>query len=112
MRGAIFENYVVMEVVKHRYNHGMLGGVYFYRDSHQNEVDILLKQEGEITAIEVKASMTYHTSFNRHIARLQDWINIPITRRLIVYVGDFENTAGDIQLINYRHLQQHLPEIS
>ena len=111
MRGAIFENYVVMEVVKHRYNHGMLGGVYFYRDSHQNEVDILLKQEGEITAIEVKASMTYHTSFNRHIARLQDWIDIPITRRLIVYVGDFENTAGDIQLINYRHLQQHLPEI-
>ena len=112
MRGAIFENYVVMEVVKHRYNHGMLGGVYFYRDSHQNEVDILLKQEGEITAIEVKASMTYHTSFNRHIARLQDWIDIPITRRLIVYVGDFENTAGDIQLINYRHLQQYLPEIS
>ena len=111
MRGAIFENYVVMEVVKHRYNHGMLGGVYFYRDSHQNEVDILLKQEGEITAIEVKASMTYHTSFNRHIARLQDWIDIPITRRLIVYAGDFENTAGDIQLINYRHLQQHLPEI-
>lgn len=112
MRGAIFENYVVMEIVKHRYNHGMLGGVYFYRDSHQNEVDILLKQEGEITAIEVKASMTYHTSFNRHIARLQDWIDIPITRRLIVYVGDFENTAGDIQLINYRHLQQYLPEIS
>ena len=112
MRGAIFENYVVMEVVKHRYNHGMLGGVYFYRDSHQNEVDILLKQEGEITAIEVKASMTYHTSFNRHIARLQDWIDIPITRRLIVYAGDFENTAGDIQLINYRHLQQYLPEIS
>ena len=112
MRGAIFENYVVMEVVKHRYNHGMLGGVYFYRDSHQNEVDILLKQEGEITAIEVKASMTYHTSFNRHIVRLQDWIDIPITRRLIVYAGDFENTAGDIQLINYRHLQQYLPEIS
>ena len=111
MRGAIFENYVVMEVVKHRYNQGMLDGVYFYRDSHQNEVDILLKQEGEITAIEVKASMTYHTSFNRHIARLQDWVNIPIVRKIIVYTGDFENTVGDIQLINYQHLQQYLPKI-
>ena len=52
MRGAIFENYVVMEVIKHRYNRGLLNGVYFYRDSNQNEVDILLKEEGEITAIE------------------------------------------------------------
>ncbi len=51
MRGAIFENYVVMEVIKHRYNRGLLNGVYFYRDSNQNEVDILLKEEGEITAI-------------------------------------------------------------
>lgn len=111
MQGAIFENYVVMEVIKHRYNHGMLGGVYFYRDSHQNEVDILLKQEGEITAIEVKASMTYHTSFNRHIARIQEWVNIPVARRIIVYTGNFENTVGDIRLINYKHLQLHLPKI-
>lgn len=112
MRGAIFENYVVMEVIKHRYNQGLLGGVYFYRDSHQNEVDILLKQEGEITAIEVKASMTYHTSFQRHLSQLPEWINTPVTSKAIVYTGDFENTAGDIRLINYRHLHQYLPKIA
>ncbi len=67
MRGAIFENYVVMEAIKHRYNRGLLNGVYFYRDSHQNEIDILLKQEGEITAIEVKSSMTYHPSLNKRV---------------------------------------------
>ena len=109
MRGAIFENYVVMEVIKHRYNRGLLNGVYFYRDSNQNEVDILLKQEGEITAIEVKSSMTYHPSFEKHISKLSEWIKTPVSKRLIVYSGDFENTAGDINLINYRHLQEHLP---
>ena len=109
MRGAIFENYVVMEVIKHRYNRGLLNGVYFYRDSHQNEVDILLKQEGEITAIEVKSSMTYHPSFEKHISKLSEWIKAPVSKKLIVYSGDFENTAGDINLINYRHLQEHLP---
>ena len=112
MRGAVFENYVVMEVIKHRYNHGLLGGVYFYRDSHQNEVDILMKQEGVITAIEVKASMTYHTSFNRHLSHLQEWTTTPIARKIIVYTGDFENTSGDISLINYRHLHQYLPTIA
>ncbi len=108
MRGAIFENYVVMEVIKHRYNRGLLNGVYFYRDSNQNEVDILLKEEGEITAIEVKSSMTYHTSFENTISKIPEWINTPVKNRMVVYTGDFENTAGDIKIINYRHLQKFL----
>jgi len=109
MRGAIFENYVVMEVIKHRYNRGLLNGVYFYRDSNQNEVDILLKEEGEITAIEVKSSMTYHTSFESDISQLSDWIKTPVVKKMVVYTGDFENTTSDIKILNYRHLQHHLP---
>jgi predicted AAA+ superfamily ATPase len=109
MRGAIFENYVVMEVIKHRYNRGLLNGVYFYRDSNQNEVDILLKEEGEITAIEVKSSMTYHTSFEADISHLSDWIKTPVVKKMVVYTGDFENTTSDIKVLNYRHLQHHLP---
>ena len=104
MRGAIFENYVVMEVIKHRYNRGLLEGVFFYRDSNQNEVDILLKEEGEITAIEVKTSMTYHSSFADSITKLSDWIKTPVARKMIVYTGDFENTTSDVKLINYKNL--------
>ena len=104
MRGAIFENYVVMEVIKHRYNRGRLDGVFFYRDSNQNEVDILLKEEGEITAIEVKSSMTYHSSFANSIIKLSEWIKTPVVKKIIVYTGDFENTTGDVKLINYKHL--------
>lgn len=112
MRGAIFENYVVMEVIKHRYNRGLLNGVYFYRDSNRNEVDILLKEEGEITAIEVKSSMTYHTSFEDSISKLSDWIKTPVTNKMVVYTGDFENTTGNIKILNYRHLQAYLPDMS
>ena len=111
MRGAIFENYVVMEVIKHRYNRGLLDGVYFYRDSNQNEVDILLKEEGEITAIEVKSSMTYHSSFEDSISKLAEWIKTPISNKLIIYTGDFENTTADIKVLNYRHLQAYLPHL-
>ncbi len=110
MRGAIFENYVVMEIIKNRYNRGLLNGVYFYRDSNQNEVDILLKEEGEITAIEVKSSMTYHTSFEETISKLPEWINTPIVNKLIIYTGDFENTSGNIKLVNYKNLQSYLPQ--
>lgn len=105
MRGAIFENYVVMEVVKHRLNQGREGGVYFYRDSNQNEVDILLKQEGELTAIEVKSSMTYSASFEKSLKKIDQWMEEPVKQKVIVYNGDFENVAGDIKVVNYRNLE-------
>lgn len=110
MRGAIFENMVVMECIKHRYNQGREGGVFFFRDSNQNEVDILLKQQGNITAVEVKSAMTYNSSFERTISRLSTWIQTPVVRQAIVYSGDYENTAGRVALINYRHLGQFIAQ--
>ena len=111
MRGAIFENFIVMEVIKHRYNQGLSNGVYFYRDSNQNEVDILLKQEGEITALEIKSSMTYHNSFEKTLAKLSEWIKTPISKKAVVYAGDFENDKGEIAIINYHNLHQILPTL-
>lgn len=108
MRGAIFENMIVMEAIKHRYNMGLEGGVFFYRDSNQNEVDLLIKQEGEITAIEVKSSMTYSSSFEKALTQIEGWIKTPISKKAIVYSGDFENTSGNINLINYRHISSIL----
>lgn len=104
MRGALFENMIVMEIIKHRYNQGKTGGVFFYRDSNQNEVDILLKQEGEITALEIKSAMTYNSSFEKSLKQIPNWINTPITNRAVIYSGDFENTNSDIKLLNYNHL--------
>lgn len=108
MRGAIFENMIVMETIKHRYNMGLEGGVFFYRDSNQNEVDLLIKQEGELTAIEVKSSMTYSSSFEKALTQIEGWIKTPISKKAIVYSGDFENTSGNINLINYRHISSIL----
>lgn len=108
MRGAIFENMIVMEAIKHRYNMGLEGGVFFYRDSNQNEVDLLIKQEGELTAIEVKSSMTYSSSFEKTLTKIEGWIKTPISKKAIVYSGDFENSSGDINLINYRHISSIL----
>lgn len=106
MRGAIFENMVVMECLKHRYNQGKEGNVFFYRDSNGQEVDILMKEGGSLTAIEVKSSMTYQPDFVKSLKRLPEWTNTPITRRAVVYSGDMENTAGDIWLLRYNHLEK------
>ena len=105
MRGNIFENFVVMEAVKHRMNAGREGGVFFYRDSNQNEVDLLLKEDGEISAYEIKSSMTYTPEFEKIIKKLPEWLNTPVVSKSIIYAGTLENTVSDVKLTNYRNLK-------
>lgn len=104
MRGNLFENYVVMEAVKHRINAGREGGIYFYRDSNGNEVDLLLKEKGEIRAYEIKSAQTYTGEFSQTLRKISEWISTPVVRKTVVYTGDFENTAGEIHIQNHKSL--------
>lgn len=105
MRGNLFENFIVMEALKHRLNAGKSGGLYFYRDSSGSEVDLLVKEYGAISAYEIKSSMTWSSAFDRTLKKLPEWIKTPVIKRTVVYSGNFENTSADISLVNYRHLQ-------
>lgn len=50
LRGAIFENLVVLEFLKNRFNKGKLPNLFYYRDKLQWEVDIIQKQGSELHA--------------------------------------------------------------
>lgn len=106
MRGAIFENMIVMECIKHRYNKGKEGNVFFYRDSNGNEVDVIIKEEGQLTALEVKSAMTYQTNFDKVLKKLPQFTTTPIARQAVIYAGDFENTSSDIWILNYNHISK------
>lgn len=108
MRGALFENFIVMEALKRRYNQGKEGNLYFYRDSNQNEVDLLLKRSSGFYGIEIKSAMTYHTDFEKALRQMDGWIKAPVDGKAVVYAGTLENTAGDIKLLNYTRLDDVL----
>jgi len=104
MRGPLFENLIVMETLKYRFNQGKSSNAYFYRDSNQNEIDLILKQGNELIGIEVKSSMTYHKSFENTLRNMPHYISGNTKYRAVVYTGEMENKLGDIQLLNYLHL--------
>ena len=60
LRGAIFESWMVSEVVKHRANAGEFGGVYYYRDRGGAEVDLVIDRPGGFVLVEAKAAETLH----------------------------------------------------
>lgn len=104
MRGHLFENLIVMELLKRRLNEGKESNLYFYRDSNQNEIDILMGSQQGMQAFEVKSAMTYNPSFENSLKKASDWITPEITRRAIIYTGTLETRNGDIELLNYRNL--------
>jgi predicted AAA+ superfamily ATPase len=54
--GALFENWIMSEIKKNRSNAGITGGMYYFRDSAGNEVDLITEKNNEPFAIEIKAS--------------------------------------------------------
>ncbi len=54
--GSVFENWVISEIKKNRANSGIIGGLYYFRDSAGNEVDVVTEKNGETFGIEIKAN--------------------------------------------------------
>ena len=106
MRGHLFENFIVMEAFKHRYNHGKESNLFFYRDSNGVEVDLLFKNGNDYSAIEIKSSQTYHPEFETGIKSLNSLLKSRLTNKAIIYAGVFENDTAEIQLLNYKNMNQ------
>lgn len=104
MRGHLFENLIVMEALKQRYNKGKESNIFFFRDAKGNEIDLLIREAGELKAIEIKSSQTYAPSFEDVLKKTGSLLTTPVSKRAVVYAGNMENAAADIALLNYRNL--------
>lgn len=103
MRGHLFENLIVMEALKQRYNMGKESNIFFFRDAKGNEIDLLIREAGELKAIEIKSSQTYAPSFEDVLKQTDSLLTTPVSKRAVVYAGKMENAAADIALLNYRN---------
>jgi predicted AAA+ superfamily ATPase len=54
MSGAMFETFVIAEILKSYANNGSDPDVYFYRDKEQREIDLLIHKNGTLYPIEIK----------------------------------------------------------
>ena len=58
LRGAIFESWVISEIIKQRFSQGEANGVYFFRDKAGLESDALVHGRKTLKLVEVKAGQT------------------------------------------------------
>jgi len=71
LRGSLYENLIVADIMKGALNAGIRPEVYFFRDSHGNEVDLLIREKGRLTPVEIKSAATFSTEFIKGLERFQ-----------------------------------------
>jgi len=67
LRGGLYENLLILEILKIHLNAGRRPELFFYRDTHGNEVDIVLKAGRRLIPIEIKSAATFTPDFLKGI---------------------------------------------
>ncbi|MDE6644825.1 MAG: ATP-binding protein, partial [Muribaculaceae bacterium] len=88
MRGHLFENMVIMNFLKNRFNHGVNGGLYFYRDSNGNEIDLLVKCGSQYCCYEIKSSATFHADFIKGLKNFEKNYPELVKEKAVIYTGE------------------------
>lgn len=89
LRGAIFENLVVAELLKDRFNQAKQSNLMFYRENSGREVDIIQENGSKLSLIEIKSSMTYNREFSKNLDYLKKLFGDKVESAKVVYDGTF-----------------------
>ncbi|MBP5541674.1 MAG: ATP-binding protein [Bacteroidales bacterium] len=104
MRGHLFENMVIADIMKRRANEGKNTDLMFYRDSNGNEIDLLVPEGQAIEGYEIKSSFTYNSDFEKGFRNITEQLNARLARRAVIYCGTQERREGHIEVLNYTSL--------
>jgi hypothetical protein len=105
LRGAIYESWVVSEIMKVHHNAGLQPKVSFFRDAQGLEVDVLIEHGAGLTGVEVKSGATVPLEM---FAPLEDVARlVPDLRTRIVLHGGTESwTTRAGQALSYREIDR------
>ncbi len=103
-RGAIFENFMINELIKNRLNQGMRSNLYFWRDQSGNEVNIIIDEGINLIPVEIKSGQTIQ---ERYFKGIRYWNKLTQQEvGLIYYAGESDqHRSNGISVLNWRNVQ-------
>ncbi len=92
MRGSLFENTVIAEMMKNRLNANQPTAFYFWKDANAVEVDLVVCEDGRTDLFEIKYSFTIKSDFWKGIVSFRNTAPHLLGSNNVVYVGDEKQT--------------------
>jgi uncharacterized protein len=115
MRGALFENWAISEVLKHSYNQRLDLQLHFWRNKSGVEVDLLIGHQQTLRVIEFKAGKTvagdWFSNLNKYAALHANNDKMPLQQAL-VYGGDMRHLRAGVGVIGWRDWPQAIEQIN
>lgn len=87
-RGALFETWVISEILKKRYNAGQSANLYFWRDRTGNEIDVLVDQGEDLIPVEIKSGRTITQSYFKGLQHWSKLAGHAAKNPTLVYAGN------------------------
>lgn len=103
-KGALFETWVVSELLKARFNRALGSNLFFWQDRGGHEVDILVEQGATLIPVEVKSGQTVVQDF---FANLESWSKIAGEAGgppWLVYGGDRRQSRTNVEVLPWREI--------
>ena len=100
LRGNLYENLIIADIMKAALNKGIRPEIYFFRDSHGNEVDLLIREKGKITPVEIKSAATFSTDFVKKLEWFQNLGVRRVSPGAVLYNGDHSFSVRGIRILN------------
>lgn len=98
-RGNLYENMVVVEIVKRYQALGREPKLFYWRDSNKKEVDLIIEKGGRpLYAVEVKSSSSFNPKSFEILEDLAPDFGLPVDNRFVVYGGEesFSTSHGQV----------------
>jgi len=102
LRGALFENLIILELLKARFNNGQRSNLFYWRDRTGNEIDVLLDQSAQVVPVEIKTSATFTTDYVKGINYWKK-INPNVKKAFVVFTGKTAS-LDKISILNWKEI--------
>lgn len=104
MAGELFETFVISEIAKSNFNCGKdLRNLFFYRDSNQKEIDLLIKHEGNLFPVEIKKAVQPSISMAKNFPALKQ-LNIIKSGTILCQCEKQMFLTQDVQIVPLEYI--------
>ncbi len=101
LRGNLYENLLIIDQVKKLLNAGRRPQLFFFRDSHGHEVDLIIPDGRKLEPVEIKSAATFRPEFIRGIKNFRKTVGDErCSSGQVWYNGSARHDFKGIRIVN------------
>lgn len=111
LRGAIFENFVIGEILKTQYANGDTPSLYFWRDNIGLEIDLIIDRGQTLIPVEIKAGQTVNPDFLKNLEKWKTLAGEVAQTAFLVYGGEQAQKRSTAHILPWNDLKPLLGKL-